>query len=165
MLPSLRGPSKRYINLVIWSRPELTLSVLEFPLPDSSSCTSFLPATSYYFFGNSLQLKVSTRKLKLSSSIAVVLQASQSAVIFYQFKVQLLAVLQEFSGYNLFLPFSSSIVTVLQDFSGNNGLLPIFKFNCNCTSGLLRLQLFLLFSSSKFILRSLICLSTSNYLA
>jgi hypothetical protein len=47
---------------------------------------------------------VSIRKLNLSSSIVVVLQASQTAVVFYNFQVQLLAVLQNFSGFNCHLP-------------------------------------------------------------
>jgi hypothetical protein len=55
-------------------------------------------------------------------SIAVLLQASQTAVVFYHFQVKLLALFQDISGFNCLLPF--------------------FKFNCNCNSGLLRLQLF-----------------------
>jgi hypothetical protein len=65
------------------------MSVLEFPLSASSS---LLLATFSCFFVYSLPLEVSIRKLKLSSSIAVVLQASQSAVVFCHFQVQLLAV-------------------------------------------------------------------------
>jgi hypothetical protein len=70
-------------------------------------------------------------KVKLSSSIAVVLQDSQTAVVFYHFQVQLLAVIQGFSGFNCFLP--------------------IFKFYCNCTSGILRLQLIFTFFSNSTV--------------
>jgi hypothetical protein len=57
--------------------------VLELSLPASSSFTSFLLEISSLFFGYYLQLKVSIRNLKLSRSIAVVLQASQTAAVFY----------------------------------------------------------------------------------
>jgi hypothetical protein len=50
--------------------------VLEFPLPPNSSFTSFLLATPFSYFGCSVQLKAFIRKLKVSSSIAVFLQAS-----------------------------------------------------------------------------------------
>jgi hypothetical protein len=57
--------------------------VIEFAFPASSSFTSFLPATSSCIIGYSLPLEVSIRKLKQSISIAVVLQASQTAVKFH----------------------------------------------------------------------------------
>jgi hypothetical protein len=79
--------------------------VLEFPLHFSSSFTFFFLATSYFFFGFFMLFDLVIRKLKLPSSIAVILQASQTAVVFYQFQVHLLAVLQVFSGYNCLLPF------------------------------------------------------------
>jgi hypothetical protein len=72
--------------------------MLEFLLPEFSSSTTFLLEKSCSFFGCSMQLEVSTRKLKMSSSIAVVLQASQTVVVFYHFKFQLLALFQDFSG-------------------------------------------------------------------
>jgi hypothetical protein len=89
MLPSPRGPSKQYTNLVIWSRPRVnSLHCLclnfHFLLPASSSFTSFLPASSFCIFGSSLPLEVSIRKLKLSSSI--------------------IAVFQDFSDFNCLLP-------------------------------------------------------------
>jgi hypothetical protein len=74
--------------------------VLYFPLPASSSFVSFLLATYSCIFDNSLQLEEFIRKPKLSSSIAVVIQASQTAVVFYKFQTRLLAVLQDFSGFN-----------------------------------------------------------------
>jgi hypothetical protein len=77
-----------------------------------------------YFFEYSLQLEVFVRKLKQSNSIAVVIQASQTAVVLYDFQVQLLAVLKDVSGYNCFLLY-------IREFSGYNFLLPFFKFNCN----------------------------------
>jgi hypothetical protein len=102
--------------------------VLEFPLPASSSFNSFASfflAISFCFFVYSLQSEVSIRNLKLSSSIAVVFQASKTELVFYQlsssidsctsgllrlqlssadFQVQLLAVLQEFLGFNGIIP-------------------------------------------------------------
>jgi hypothetical protein len=121
-----------------------------FLLPSSSSFTSFLPERSSCIFGNSLPLEVSIRKLKLSSSIAVILQVSQTAVVLYQlsnsivsctsgllrlqltstnFQVQLLAVLPDFSGFNCHLPYiPCSIVTVLPDYSGYNCFLLFLNF-------------------------------------
>jgi hypothetical protein len=75
------------------SRTELKLSVLEFALPSSYSFTSFLLVTSSSFFGCSFQLEVFIRKLKLSSSIAVVLQPSQTAVFFYQSSISITVLL------------------------------------------------------------------------
>jgi hypothetical protein len=77
----------------------------------------------------------------------IVLQASQTTVVFYQFQYQLLALLHDISGFNCLLQF--------------------FKFNCNCTSGLLRLKLFstVFYQVQWFIFRNFIWLSTSNYLA
>jgi hypothetical protein len=122
--------------------------VSEFPLPVFSCFTSFFFSTSSCIFGYSLPSEVSIRKLKLSSSIAVVLQASQTAVVFYHLSSSIVSCT---SGH-LMLQLSSSIfqvqlLAVLQDFSGFNCLLQFFKFNCNCTSELLRLQLFSTFFS------------------
>jgi hypothetical protein len=128
MLPSPRGPSKRYTNLVIWSRPRvnslhcLCLS-FHFLLSASSSFTSFLPTSSSCIFGYSLQYEVSIRKLKLSSSFEVVLQASQTAFVFYQLSSSTVSC----TSGPLRLKLSSSI------FSSSI---------VSCTSGLLRLQLF-----------------------
>jgi hypothetical protein len=126
MLPSPRGPSKQYINLVIWSRPRVNTLIclclsFHFLLSASSYFISFFLETSSCFFGCSLQLEVSIRNLMLSSSIAVVPQASQTAVVFYHL--------------------SSSI------FSSNLGLLRLQLSSTNisssivsCTSGLIRFQ-------------------------
>jgi hypothetical protein len=162
-------------GILIWiSGPdlELTLSVIEVPLP--SSCLSFLhffpPCNIFLLLWLFLQLEVSIRKLKLSGSIAVVLQASQTAVFFYHLSSSIVSCT---SGL-LRLQFSSTIfqvqlLAVLPDFSGFNCLLPIVKFNCNCTSGLLRLQLsstsFWISSSTVVFFSEFFCLSTFNYFA
>jgi hypothetical protein len=159
-LPSPSGPYKRYINLVIWSRPRVnTLHCqclsFHFLLPASSSFTSFLPETSSCIFGSSLPLEVSIRKLKLSISIAVVLQASQTAVVFYQLSSSTVSCTSGLLRLHLssFIVLSS-IVTVLPDFSGFNCLLPYFQVQF--TSGLLRLQLFstLFFQVQRLFFRS-----------
>jgi hypothetical protein len=118
-----------------------------FLLPASSSFTFFLLASSPYFFECSLQLKVSIRKVKLSSSIPVVPQASQTAVVFYQFfKFNCLMYFRTSQTSIVFFQFPSSIV--------------------RCTFGLLRLHFFLRFlSSSTILFRSFICLSTSKVLS
>jgi hypothetical protein len=92
-----------------------------FLLPAASSFTSFLPAISSYIFGYSLPLEASIRKLKLSSSIAVVLQASQTEVVFYHLSSSIVSGTSEL--LSLQLPssiFSSSIVTVPPDYAGYN---------------------------------------------
>jgi hypothetical protein len=122
-----------------------------FLIPVSFSFTYFLPATSSCIFGYSLQWEVSIRKLNLSSSIAIVLQTSQTIVIYYKFQVQLQLyfrysqtafVFFHFSISNVICisglsrlqlsstKFSSSIVTVIQDYSGYNCFLSFFvRFN------------------------------------
>jgi hypothetical protein len=103
------------------------MSVLEFPLPASSSFTSFLPVTSSCIFGCSLQLEVSIRKLKLSSSIAVVLQASQTAVVFYQLSSSIVIYTSGLLRLQLTSSiFSSLITTVLLDYSGCHCFLQFF---------------------------------------
>jgi hypothetical protein len=137
VLPSPRSPSKRYINLIIWSRPRFnTLCCLclsfYFLLPSSSSFTSFLPASSSCIFGYYLQKELSIRKLKLSSSIAVVLQASQTAIVFYQLSSSIVSC--TFGLLRLQLSssiFSSSIVTVLPEYSGYYCFLRFFNFKFN----------------------------------
>jgi hypothetical protein len=107
-LPSPRGPSKRYTNLVIWSRPKvnclhyLCLSFHFLPLlPSLPSSLQHLLAylsilcNSKYPSGSSscqvqLQLYFRLHRLQLSST---------------NFQVQLLAVFQDFSGFNFLLPY------------------------------------------------------------
>jgi hypothetical protein len=125
--------------------------ILYFLLPASFSFTSFLPATFSCIFDYSLPLEVFIRKLNLSSSIAVVLQASQTAVFFYRISNSIVScnsglLRLQLSSTNIkfncwlyfrtsqasivFYHVSSSIVTVLPDFSGYNCFLRFFiKFN------------------------------------
>jgi hypothetical protein len=140
--------------------------VLEFPLPISSPFTSFLPASYSCIFVYSLPLEVSIRKLKLSSSIVAVLQASQTAVVFYHLSSSIVSCTSgllrlQLSSAN----FQVQLLAVLQNFSFYNCLLPIFKFDCNCTSGLLRLQYFSYYFIQFQRFFSFTCLSISNYLA
>jgi hypothetical protein len=68
------------------------------------------------------------RKLKLSSSIAVVLQASQTAVVFYHFSSSIVSCNSGFLGLQLSSTiFSSSIVTELADYSGYNYFLLFYQ--------------------------------------
>jgi hypothetical protein len=92
--------------------------VLEFLLP--ASCP-FLPTTSSYIFGYSLPLEVSIRKLKMSSSIAVVLQASQASIVSYQLPSSIVSCTSELLSLQLSSSiFSSSIVTIPPDYAGYN---------------------------------------------
>jgi hypothetical protein len=107
--------------------------VLEFPLPVflpvSSSFTSFLPASSSCISGYFLPLEVSIRKLKLSSSIVAVLQASQTQVVFYQLSSSIVSCTSGLLRLQLSTSiFSISIVTILLDYSGYNCLLLFFYF-------------------------------------
>jgi hypothetical protein len=115
-----------------------------FLLTDSSTFTSFLSETSSCIFGYSLPLEVSIRKLKLSSLIAVVLQASQTAVVFYNlsssivsctsgfFRLQL-----SFTNYQT-VKFNSSCILGFTDCSC---LLPFSSSIVSFASGLIRPQL------------------------
>jgi hypothetical protein len=96
--PHPRGPSKRYINLVIWSRPRVNkLSVLDLPLP------FFLPPGFIFIFCCSFFGSVYW-DFKLSSSIVTVLPASQVSLVFYQPLSSTTAVLLNFSGCGCLLP-------------------------------------------------------------
>jgi hypothetical protein len=149
MLPSPRGPYKRYINLVIRSRPRVNTVY-------AWVCTSFflpllpsLPSSLQHILA-SLAILCNRKYPSGSSSYQVILQ-----LYFRLHRLQLSSTI-----------FQIRLLAVIQDFSGFNCLLPIFKFNCNCTSRLLMLQLFsmALFSSSTIFFGVFIWLSTSNYL-
>jgi hypothetical protein len=134
--------------------------VIEFLLPASYFFDFFLLETSSCFLGCSLQLEVFVRKLKLSTSIAVVLQASQTAVVFYRFSSSIISCRTsqpKIVMYHL----SSSIVTVILGYSGYNFLLPIFQVQLLAVlqdfSGYNFFLYFLQFSFWRFI-----CLSTSK---
>jgi hypothetical protein len=69
--------------------------------------------------------------------------------------------------------FQVQLLAVLPNFSGFNCLLPAFKFNCNCTSVPLRLQLSstffqgqrLFFSEFLYLINNIYLLSLSNSLS
>jgi hypothetical protein len=107
-LSSSRSPSKQCINLII-SRPRVRVL-------DSFFLYFFL-SLDFFFFECSLQSEELFRKLRLSSSIAVALQASQTAIIFYQFSYLIVCCISAL----IRLQFSSTIVqdqllTVLLDY-------------------------------------------------
>jgi hypothetical protein len=118
MVSSERGP-------VIWSRPRvntlhyLCLSFHFLPLLPS------LPSSLQHLLA-SLSLicnrKYPSGMLSCQVQLQLYFRFHRLQLSSTIFQVQLLAVLQESSCYIF--------------------LLPIFKFSCNCTSGLLRLQLF-----------------------
>jgi hypothetical protein len=149
MLPSPRGPSKRYTWLS-GPDPELTLSVLEFPLP--SSCPFFL---------HFLPPCIIFLHLWLFFAIGSIHQEAQAFKFNCSCTSGLLRL--KLSSTN----FQVKLIAVIQDFSGFNCLLPYFQFNCTCTSKIIRLQLFstVFFQVLRFFSEFLIWLSTSNYLA
>jgi hypothetical protein len=112
-LPSPRGPSKRYTNLVTWSRPRVNNCLcLSFHF-----LSSWLSSSSHWLQFNSI-LEVSTESSKLSSSIVTVLPASQVTLVFYHFLSSTTAVLLNISGCGCLL--LTRVQCVYQD---------LFKFN------------------------------------
>jgi hypothetical protein len=143
--------------------------VLEFPL--LASCLfflHFLPSFNIFLFLwlffaiGSIRQEAQAVKLNV-----VVLQTSQTAVVFYQVQVQLLAVLPDFSGFNYLLPtFKFNCWLYFRTSQASIVYFHFFKFNCNCTSGLLSLQsVSTILKSRRFYVsnQSFICLSKSNY--
>jgi hypothetical protein len=97
--PHPRGPSKRYTNLVIWSRPRIH-TVCAWPFTSSLPGYHLAPIGSIFCS----ILEVSAESSKLSSSIVTVLLASQVALVFYQPLSSTAAVLLNFSGCGCLLP-------------------------------------------------------------
>ena len=117
--------------------------MLEFPLP-----SSFLLPSKLVFLWFISIWKCLQEAQAVQSSIVVVLQASQTtfvffivkfnlqlyflttqaAIVFYQFQVQLAAVLLNYSGRNcLSTNFQVQLAAVLLNYSGCNCFLPIFS--------------------------------------
>jgi hypothetical protein len=123
-LPSPRDPSKQYTYLIIWSRPRvnslycLCLSLHFHFLPLLPS----LPSSFQHLLA-SLAVICNGKYPSGSSSCQVQLQ-----LYFSLHRLQLSSTI-----------FQVQLLDVLEDFPGYNCLLTFFKFNCKCTSGLLRL--------------------------
>jgi hypothetical protein len=130
MLRSPRGPSKRYINLVIWYRPRvnnLHCLCLSFHflhiLPSLPSSLQHLLASLVVLCNrkypsgssscqNQLQLYLRLRRLQLSSTnykfnCFLFFRTSQTSIFIYQFSSSIVNELPDFSGYNCFLRFSN----------------------------------------------------------
>jgi hypothetical protein len=123
MLPSPRGPSKRYTNLVIWSRPRVNNYLcLSFHF-----LSSWLSSSSHWLHFCS-SLEVSTESSKLSDSIVTVLPASQVTLVFYQLLSSTTAVILKFSGCGCLL--TTPLQRVYEDLFKFNGLYSaLLKFN------------------------------------
>ena len=143
--PHPRGPSKRYINLVIWSRPRVNncLCLISHFL---SSCL-LVSSSSLLFFhwkcllgyqavkficdctsgitGHSCLLPIFKFNLQLYYL------TTQAVIVFYHFKFNL----------QLYYLTTQAVIVFYQ-----------FKFNCSCTSGLLRLSCVLPIQEQRFII-------------
>jgi hypothetical protein len=158
--------------VLIWSRPRVnTLSCLCLIFHFLSLLPS-LPSSLHHLLVSLAILcnrKYPIRRLKLSSSILVVLQASQTVVVFYQLSVLIASCTSGLFRFQLSSTnYQVQLLPVLPDFSGFNCLLPCFQVQLQLyfrtTQVTIFFYVFKILSSTVFF-GVFIWLLTSNFLA
>jgi hypothetical protein len=131
MLPSPRGPSKRYINLIIWSRPRVSTVCAWVSTSFFLLLLPSLPSSLHHLLASLAIL--CNRKYPLGSSSCqfqwyLYFRTSQDSIVFYQLPSSIVGCTSGLPSLQLSSSiFSSSIVTVLPDYSGYNCLLRFFS--------------------------------------